>query len=82
MWGDSGGTLVLLLIVRNFQHGSCEGIVFKFNVLLIFPFIGRDSLLEAVSGLRQAGTKCRNRPIAVLRSSHTANKADRNGKVL
>jgi hypothetical protein len=38
MCGDSGGALVLLLIVRNFQCGFCKGVTAKFTMLSVFLF--------------------------------------------
>jgi hypothetical protein len=47
MCRDLGGVLVLLLIVRNFQYGSCKGVTAKFTMLSVFPFGEYESLLEA-----------------------------------
>lgn len=38
MYEISGGVLVLLLIVFNFQRRSCNEITAKFAVLLVFLF--------------------------------------------
>jgi hypothetical protein len=50
MWGRAGGALVLLLIVRNFQYGACNGITGKFAILLVLSFAEYERLLEAESG--------------------------------
>jgi hypothetical protein len=47
MNGGSGGALVLLLIVRNFQRRSCNWITVKFAMLSVFAFGGYGCLLEA-----------------------------------
>jgi hypothetical protein len=39
MNGGSGGALVLLLIVTNFQIGACNRITDKFAALSIFTFV-------------------------------------------
>jgi hypothetical protein len=43
----SGGVNVLLLIVINFQLGDSNGLTDKFGVMLIFPFIEYEKLVEA-----------------------------------
>ena len=48
----SGGVLVLLLIVRNFQLGTCDGITVKFAMLSVFAFGVYGCLFEAETALR------------------------------
>ena len=50
MWGNTGSALVLLLIVRNFQRGSCHGLTVKFIKQSIFLFCEYEKLFNGVSG--------------------------------
>jgi hypothetical protein len=63
----SGGALVLLLIVRNFQYGTCNGLTGKFAMLLVFSLGEYESLLEAGSRNRRSwdgAVKARDRRIS------------------
>jgi hypothetical protein len=48
MCGDSGGALVLLLIVTIFQNGACNGITTKFGVLLVLSAVKKIARLSPV----------------------------------
>jgi hypothetical protein len=50
MYVDTGGAVVLLLIVRNFQRDSSSGITAKFVRLLNFLFGDYERLFDADYG--------------------------------
>jgi hypothetical protein len=57
MCGGSGGALVLLLIVRNFHHRSCDWVIVKFAEKFVFSFCEYERLLDAGSGHRKRTDK-------------------------
>jgi hypothetical protein len=62
MYGDSGGALVLLWIVTNFQIGACSGLIIKFAILPIFLFRKYERLFEAE---RLSMSSCNQRIIVI-----------------
>jgi hypothetical protein len=77
IYGGSGGALVLLLIVRNFQQGACNGVTAKFAVLSIFLFGEYEYLYAASCGsLPQAGQEAASQHLRTSSIESFCDKAD------